>query len=284
MPGVGSRSSMCRAATGRPLIAFMAVPWLVLLCASAVCAQTDYYNTDTNRPVLIEDAYSTERFAFELQLAPLRLERGSGGLYRWSVEPELAYGVLPRTHLELGFPLAFRDAPSEAREFGLDGVHLSMLHTLNIETAGLPAFGIAADVALPIGGNFAPDRVYPSAKLIATRTFSFARFHVNGRYTFGPSPDGGDGAEELSRWYAGIAVDRTLPLRSLLIVADAYALQPLNDDDDLVWNVGGGVRYQLDPRFGLDAGIGRRFGGENSWFFTFGTAYAFAVRSLIPVP
>jgi hypothetical protein len=284
MSGVASRSTIGRAGTGRRLIAFMAVPWLGLLSATAVHAQTDYYNTDTNRPVLIEDAYPTERFAFELQLAPLRLERATGGLYRWGIEPELAYGVFARTHVELGFPLVFHDVSEVGKQFGLAGVHLSMLHNLNIETAGLPAFGIAVDIALPVGGRFAPDRVYPSTKLIATRTYTFARFHVNGRYTFGPSPEAPDGAEELSRWYAGIAVDRTLPLRSVLLIADAYALQPLNDDDDVVWNVGGGVRYQLDPRFALDAGIGKRFGGENSWFLTFGTAYAFAVRSLIPVP
>src|SRR5688500_4458202 len=59
-------------------------------------AQTDYYNTDAGRPIRIEDAYATERYAFELQLAPLRLERSRGGVYNWGVEPEIAYGILPR--------------------------------------------------------------------------------------------------------------------------------------------------------------------------------------------
>ncbi|MEO5902894.1 MAG: hypothetical protein ABIQ55_02665, partial [Gemmatimonadaceae bacterium] len=43
--------------------------------ASRVSAQTDYYNTDTGRPIQIEDAYATERYAFEMKLAPVRLER-----------------------------------------------------------------------------------------------------------------------------------------------------------------------------------------------------------------
>ncbi|HEU0076252.1 MAG TPA: hypothetical protein VFQ76_01310, partial [Longimicrobiaceae bacterium] len=78
------------------------------LCALAgpLGAQTDYYNTDKGRPVRVEDALPVERHAFELQLAPLRLERASGGVYSWELAPEIAYGILPRTQLEVGFPLA----------------------------------------------------------------------------------------------------------------------------------------------------------------------------------
>jgi hypothetical protein len=50
-------------------------------------AQTDYYNTDAGRPLRIEDAYTTERYAFELQLAPMRIDRTRGGEYSWSMEP-----------------------------------------------------------------------------------------------------------------------------------------------------------------------------------------------------
>ncbi|MEW5926094.1 MAG: transporter [Gemmatimonadota bacterium] len=253
-----------------------------------LAAQTDYYNTDAGRPVLIEDAYPTERYAFELQLAPLRLERASGGVYTWGVEPEIAYGILPQTHVEVGFPLAWADAAGSAGEFGLGGIDVSVLHNLNVETSGLPAFGIAAEAVLPVGSH-APDRLYPSVKAIATRTFSFARFHVNGRYTFGSEPDlaageEAEGLEEVTRWMAGVAVDRTLPLRSMLLIADVYAEQPLHDEEEVEWNAGAGVRYQWSPRLAVDAGVGRRLTGEPGWFVTFGSAYAFAVRSLIPVP
>ncbi|HEX2187346.1 MAG TPA: transporter [Longimicrobiaceae bacterium] len=267
-----------------------------LLCAAALAAlparlaaQTDYYNTDAGRPVLIEDAYPTERYAFELQLAPLRLERVSGGVYDWGVEPEIAYGILPQTHVEVGFPLAWTDAAGAAGEFGLAGIDVSVLHNLNVETSGLPAFGIAAEAVLPVG-SLAPDQLYPSVKAIATRTFGFARFHVNGRYTFGSEPDSdtageaAEGPEELSRWMAGVAVDRTLPLRSMLLIADVYAAQPLHEEEDLEWNAGAGVRFQWSPRLAVDAGLGRRLTGGPRWFVTFGTAYAFAVRSLIPLP
>ena len=247
-------------------------------------AQTDYYNTDAGRPIRIEDAYATERYAFELQLAPLRLERSRGGVYNWGVEPEIAYGILPRTHLEIGFPLAYTDLGGSSRRAGLAGIDISVLHNLNAETA-IPALGIAAEVLAPAGG-LGPDKPYASAKGILTRTYSWARFHLNAQYTFGSSPDPESlesGAGELSRWLGGVAVDRTFPLRSMLVTGEVFARQPIHEDEDMEWNAGAGVRYQLDPYFALDAGVGKRLTGEDrSWYVTFGLARAFAIRALMP--
>ena len=254
----------------------------VAVLAAPANGQTDYYNTDRGRPVLIEDAYPVERYAFELQAAPLRLERHRGGIYQWGLEPEIAHGILPRTQVEAGVPLVLVDRGS-GREFGMAGIGLSALHNLNVETEGLPAFGVGADVVLPVG-SFAPERPYVSATGIATRTYSFARFHVNGRYTFGAEPGSAAeaGAEELSRWLAGVAVDRTFPLRSMLVTAEVYARQPISSGEDLEWNAAAGLRYQWSPRLALDAGLGRTLTGhQKTWFVTFGTSYAFAVRSLM---
>lgn len=250
--------------------------------AQPLAAQTDYYNTDLGRPVRIEDAYPVERYAFELQLAPLRLERAPGGVYNWEVAPELAYGILPRTQLEVGFPIVFRDAGGDGGAEGLAGIEIAALHNLNVETAGLPAFAVGAGVLLPVGG-LAPDRAYASVKGIATRTFSWARFHVNGEYTLGSEPDSGDDVGEASRWMAGLAVDRTMPLRSLLVTADVFAEQPIHDVEELTWTAETGLRYQTSPQFNVDLGVGKRFAGdEQGWFFTFGAARAFAIRSLMP--
>ena len=266
------------------------VPRTALLAAAAVlgatpgrlAGQTDYYNTDQARPVRIEDAYPTERYAFELQLAPLRLERAGGGVYNWEVEPEIAYGIFPRTHVEVGFPLSFVDAGGDARQEGLAGISISALHNLNVETA-FPAFGVSGAVLLPVGG-LAPDGVYASVKGIATRTYSWARFHVNTEYTFGAEPDEGESAGERSRWMAGLAIDRTFPLRSTLVTADVFVEQPLDDDAELQWNVEAGLRRQVSPVLAFDAGIGRRITGDDQgWFVTLGSAYAFGIRSLIPV-
>lgn len=271
-----------RARMGRRIFP-AAVALSVLGTAGPAAAQTDYYNTDAGRPVRIEDAYPVERYAFEAQVAPLRMERGDAGGYHWEFEPELAYGILPHMQLELGLPLVLLDAADDRGRFGVAGIHLSALYNLNTETRTLPALAIAGSAALPVGA-FAPDRVYPTVKGIATRTFRFARFHVNGEYTFGDAPAADASAGEATRWMAGVAVDRTFPLRSMLLIADVFAEEPLHDGGELAWTAEAGLRYQLDPYFALDAGVGRRLtGDEQAWFVTFGAARAFAIRSLIPV-
>jgi hypothetical protein len=254
---------------------------VALAGARPAAAQTDYYNTDEGRPVRIEDASPVERHAFELQLAPFRLEREHAGEYQWEVEPELAYGILPRTHVEVGLPIVFADAAGGAGRSGLAGVHLSAMHNLNVETRTFPALAIAADLALPVGA-LAPAEARASIKGIATRTFGFGRLHANAVLGLAGEPERGDAGAESSRWMAGAAFDRAMPLRSLLATVDLYAERPWDDVRPLEWTGEAGIRYQTSPQFNLDFGIGRRFAGEETaWMFTFGLAHAFAVRSLV---
>jgi hypothetical protein len=265
-------------------VARAAAATLLALVARPVVAQTDYYNTDAGRPITIEDAYPVERRAVEFQVAPLRLERARGGVYNWGIEPEVAVGILPRTQLEVGFPLAFVEGGGGRRSSGLAGVELSVLHNLNVETS-IPALAVVGDVLIPAGG-LGPGRAYPSLKGIATKTFAWARFHVNGQYTFGDrltaadviggppaGEDIGPGAAELSQWQAGVAVDRPFPLRSLLVTGEVFARRPLRAGEDVEWNTGTGFRYQLSPRVAADAGAGYRLTGDDKgWFATFGAA------------
>lgn len=248
----------------------------VLLGVASAAAQTDYYNTDTGRPLQVEDAYPVERRAFEIQAAPLRLERARAGVYHWGIEPEIAFGILPRTQIEVGAPLAFIDGGPGLRANGLAGLELSALHNLNAETA-IPALGIGAGVLLPVGG-LGPEEAYASVKGIVTRTFTWARFHLNGEYTFGSRRPDATGALDLARWTAGMAVDRTVPLRSLLVGGEVFARESFLASEDVEWNAGAGLRYQLSPRVALDGGIGRRLTGDNpAWYLTVGTAYAFGL-------
>jgi hypothetical protein len=256
---------------------------LGLWCGPAV-AQKDYYNLDKNRPVRIEDAYATERYALEVKVAPLRLERERGGVYHWGFDPEIAYGILPRTSVEVGFPLAVVDGDEGGRKAGLSAIEFSAFHNLNHETLGWPALGIRGDVVLPVG-NLAADRTFASLTGLATRTYPWARFHVNAQYTFGDAPGTGAGEaapHEVSRWLAGIAVDRVFPLDAYLLIADLYAAQPLHADDPVEWNAGVGFRYQVNPSLAVDAGIGRRLTGDPTWYFTLGSAYHLGFRALMP--
>ena len=85
------------------------------------------------------------------------------------------------------------------------------------------------------------------------------------------SPTGG------RRWFAGLAFDRSFPLRSLLFVGDVFTerfvgLYPTPD-----WTAELGLRYQLTPLIVLDAGAGRHFAGViHSTTVTIGATYEFA--------
>lgn len=258
--------------------------FLITASATSLSAQTDYYNTDRGRPLQVEDAHTTERYAMELKLAPVRLERAGGGVYTWGVDPEIAYGILPRTQVEIGLPVAYREAGAQ-RQFGIAGLELSLMHNLNAETEGLPALALRADVVAPVG-NLAPSRAYPSLTGIVTRTYTWGRVHLNGTLTAGRTIDASGvdtGVDELSRWLVGGAVDRTFPLRSTLLTAELYARKPLIAASPVEYATGVGTRHQISPTVALDAGIGRRLTGDAAgWYVTFGSAYAFSVASLFP--
>ena len=288
--GSASRS-LRRALVASVLLASVGTP------AARAVAQTDYYNTDRGRPVEIEDAYATERHAFELKLAPARVEWMAGEA-TWDIEPEIAYGLLPRTHVEIGVPIAFTTSDLGARRSGMAGLELSLMHNLNVETRTLPALGLRADLLAPVG-PLAPDRTYATFTGMLTRTFRPMRIHLNGQITAGAEPKVGTSrplldfvrtedptanAEGLSRWLAGVAVDKTFPLRSVLLTAEFLARQPLvraTDDMELV--AGAGMRMQVSPTLALDVGFGRRVdSSDGPWYATFGTAYSFGLRALMP--
>lgn len=256
----------------------------LLIIPLPASAQTDYFNTDSGRPLTIEDAYPTERYAFELQLAPLKLERARGGVYSWTVEPEIAYGILPRTHVEIGLPFSYSDA--RGSKVGLGGIELAMLHNLNVETS-IPALALAADVLLPVGSH-APEEALVSAKAIATKSFRFARFHLNGQLWFNGDDDllpveGEKPAHDASSWLAGLAADKAWPLRSMLIGAEVFARKSNASGADVEWNAAAGVRKQLTPAFNMDVGLGKQLtGDERGWFVTLGLSRMFAVRGLLP--
>ncbi len=258
---------------------------LAAILSPSLRAQTDYYNTDRGRPIRIEDAYVTERYALELKLAPVRLERERGGAYNWGVDPEIAYGIFPRTQIEIGLPLVYREVGAQ-HQSGIAGLELSVMHNLNAETEGLPAIGFRADLLAPVG-NLAPKRAYPSITGMMTRTSTWGRVHVNATLTGGSGLDASRasdaGAEELSRWLVGAAIDRTFPLRSTLITAEFYGRQPLIVGEPVEFNTGVGLRHQLTPTLALDGGFGRRLNGDAAgWYVTFGSAFAFGLSSLFP--
>ena len=268
----------------RGLTVFCLLPFLAI--PGTVQGQTDYFNTDRGRPLHVQDAITIEQYAFELQAAPIRWERTPGSFVVWSLEPEIAYGVLPRTQLEIGLPLYVTDGIGDGTRKGVGAVHLSVVHALNVETLGLPALGVHAALSIP-AGDFGPRRTYGTLGALVTRTTSLGRIHLNADATGGPAvapsePDANPGAAELSRWTLGVAADRTMPLRSLLFGAEVVAAQPFQDDSEVEWRAAAGVRWQVNPYWAFDAGLGRSFGDEHEWLLTFGAARSFGLIRFIP--
>lgn len=250
----------------------------VLLVATTARAQTDFYNTDRGRPLRTEDAIVVEFRAFELQAAPLTFTRVTRGVAQWGIAPELAWGFAPRTQLEVAFPVTVQDDGTRSRALtALSGVEVELLHQLNAESQTLPAIALGAGVHLP-AGPLAPPRALPSLRALMTRTLGWGRVHLNGHYTPGDDLLVTDtGADDASRWSAGLAVDHTFALRSLLMGAEVYAQTPLLAQAETEWRAGAGIRQQLSPRLAMDAGVNRRVSaGDAAWTLTVGAAYAFA--------
>jgi hypothetical protein len=160
-----------------------------LLAAAPAAAQTDYHHLDAGRPLRVEDAAPAERHAFELHLAPLRLERTDAGATRARLEPKLAYGILPRTEVELRFPLLYRTRAAGARA-GLAGIGFGALHQFTRETPHLPAIALSAGVHIPAGAA-APEQSAFTAKLLATRSVGATRLHLNAAVTSLSTPSSG---------------------------------------------------------------------------------------------
>jgi len=162
---------------------------------------------------------------------------------------------------------------------GVAGIEMSALYALNAETS-IPALALAADVMLPVGALGA-EAAYGTLKAIMTRTLPALRIHANAQVTVGPTVDDADenvGASDASRWLAGIAIDKTFPLRSLLVSIESFAEKPIREGSALEWNAGAGVRMQLAPRWALDGGVGRRLTGDDQvWYVTLGSAYALGI-------
>jgi len=289
----------------------------------AAGAQPEYRNIDGGRPVRIEDADASARHSLDFEIAPARVDRITGGLYRWHFEPRVSYAAFPRTEIEVRAPFAYRERDVEPRG-GLVGVGLGAFHTLRVETEHMPALAAEAELLFSAGGSLTSGDTY-SFTGIATRTFGRYRLHANAGYgTYRvpiPSPDappqvpdapcsitGGNGGSASrgrvaaaclassqlakassqgdpggSRWLVGAAVDRTFPLRSLLLVADVFAEDYRGLDRPIDWTAEAGLRRQVALRTVLEASVGTRFTGPApTWFVSLGVSTSRAARMLIP--
>ncbi len=252
------------------------------LCTSILgplSAQIDYRNLDDDRPVVTEDAYPVERYAFEL-LAPYRFESEAGGTQLHIAVPEVEYGLARNTQVGLKLPLAAADEGTET-DWGLAGLRVFGLYNLNTESRWLPALSLRADATFPVG-SLAGEGSRFALKAIATRSWGRMRAHLNVGRGFG-SEDALSVAEALNRWNASLAVDRTFFRSSILLIGEVAVSQAVQDAPTGV-NASLGGRWQWTPTLVLDAGVTRRLrsGIGPDIALTIGLSHAFAIRGLMP--
>ncbi len=256
--------------------------------ARVTTAQATYRNTDIGRPLRIEDAIALDRYALDMHLAPLSFAWSRNRVRQWSVTPGATYGLLPRTQVDIAIPFTSVD-DAGARRSGLAGINLGALYNFNTESATLPALAARGSILLPVGG-VGPASSHPVLAAVATRSLAGLRLNLNAQYAFLAQPPGTTAAQArrtadagVVRWLVGIAADRAFPRRSLLLGAEAYASQPLDETQRARWHVATGLRYQLTPRVTADLGVTARISGlERPWSFTFGLSRVTAIRSLRP--
>lgn len=253
---------------------------LLLALPHEARAQTDFMNTDRGRPFAVEDALTVERWAFEVQLSPMRIERTVGAGTRVSTTPGFSFGILPRVELTVELPLVERHTGSR-RTLSLAGLDVGLLHQLNTESEHLPAFGLRLDATLPVGG-LAPSHAHTSVGVLATRSFDDGiRLHANANLSgSGTLQTSGDPEARFhSNWSTGLAIDKTFPLRFALVGIEGTVREPNGLPGMREWSVALGSRLQVEPRWLLDAGLGRSGGaGYETWFATVGATWALGWR------
>jgi hypothetical protein len=243
-------------------------------------AQTDFYNLDKDRPLRVEDAYATKRYAFELKMSPLTLSQVRDGTLQYRPALELKHGLLPGLDVSAGLKLGVDRSSARGTERSDTELELSSLLNLTTETRWLPALGLRVTGHLPVEGD-EPRSL--QLRGLATRSIRGpVRAHVNGGWTFGGEP--------VERWWAGLALDYALPFRHTLLMAETYVADAPGgevagiDSPTRRAHSTAGFRHQLSPTLALDAGAGASWTGAAGpdWLLTAGLTYEFGVRSLMP--
>lgn len=248
---------------------------LVFFWVSPLSAQVDFRNSDRGRPILIEDAYPIEFLAFELQ-GGIQYERREGE-NELSFRPEFRFGGYK--NLQLGIETDIINQWNGDRVSGISDTFIHLLYNFNQEGLEIPALSIRLDGGIPTGG-LGTDHFHTSAALLATKSFRDLRFHSNLSYTLGPTALEGEGGE-LSRYFYGLGIDYTWPLKFIMVMGDIVLIKPIdNQKSELLLELG--TRMQIHPKWVLDAGIGTgAFREEGSDVIaTVGLTYIFGVRRI----
>jgi hypothetical protein len=255
---------------------------MLLWSAIPVRAQADYRNLDAGRPIAVEDAQAIEYRAIEFQFTVPRFTRERRGDWHYGFETEFKWGIFKDTQFGVTTETGVARGAGETIGSSRD-VQLHVLYNFNQETPRMPAIAIRPDLVIGTGG-LGSRHEHGALKLLVSKTIHRNRLHFNGSYTVGPTEAPGRGGDLVNRFFYGMAYERTLPLKFLVLLADVYARKPIDHGPtEVVFEFG--TRVQLNPVWVLDAGIStgqlRPSVGPDVGF-SFGLSRSFSFRSLFP--
>ena len=163
--------------TARSLLRVAASVFFVAsLYTEPVCAQASYRNLDAGFPVRVEDATVTERYALDLDFLNFRYDALSDSRNRFQYEPQVSYGMLPRTEVWVRLPSYYRESTFTPRS-GIAGFGVGAMYQFTVETLHVPALALATELFQPVGRDALPSSY--SLKALLTRSFSPGRIHLN---------------------------------------------------------------------------------------------------------
>lgn len=223
----------------------------------------------------IEDAVAIPRYALDLYLAPdWRAGDGSTG---WALRPGLAFGLVPRTQIEIDVPIDL--GRRTAGRAALSGVRLAAQHNLNVERRAVPAVALEAAMLFPAGDVV---NAHPSLKGIVTKAFRWGRVNASSEALFADEPPTSAARADFARWESGLSVDRTLVRRAALIGAELVARQPV-ERDAAQWRGALGTAYQLTPGLTFGAALGYAFAGmPRGWNVSAALTQRLAMPGVLP--
>jgi hypothetical protein len=215
--------------------------------------------------------------------------------------------------MSLRVPVYFYERSLSPRA-GIGGIGIGGEHQLTIETLSGPALAIASEVFIPTGPNrirtsysgkalatktFSKFRAHVNAGVLS---FSY-RVPPGVEKIIPPlhlpcsiglpdemspramcSPASGiesapaafveGDIETRASWTTGLAIDRSFPLKSLMVIADVYRQKYEGIGRPADWTAEIGARKQVTRALVVDGGFGRLFTGESrAWFVIFGTTF-----------
>lgn len=264
------------------ILTILCVGVAVVVVVPPAWGQADYRNLDASRPIAVEDAQPVEFRAMEFQFTVPRFTRERRGHWHYGFETEFKWGLFKDTQVGVTTETVVARDASDTIVSSRD-VQIHALYNFNQETRRLPAIAIRPELIVGTGG-LGSRHEHGSLKLIVSKTIHRNRLHFNGSYAVGSTEQPGRGGDLVSRFFYGMAYERTLPLKFLVLVADVYARKPIDHSPtEVVFEFG--TRVQLSPTWVLDAGVStgqlRPSVGPDVGF-TFGLSRSFSFRSLFP--